>query len=141
MPALIPLPAPVSSSTSRATYSLARTDRVLVVTVVGEASNRPDCIGIYGILDDSIKISERDFRPEALAFDFSRLQYEWGDGMARLIASWGLPVAVVTSSINHPALSSLLSEELFVDPQDHLVSSLEDALTLLDKYLNASDGA
>ena len=122
------LPAPIPAKGVCASYSLARSAETLVVSVRGEASNRRECIGIYRILNEALMLLSRDFRPAALVFDFSELNYESGDDMAELLGTWGLPIAIVTSPQNEPALSSLLLEELFLEPPLPLFNSREAAI-------------
>src|SRR5712692_2252230 len=122
------LPPPVPAENVCATYSLAHCDGVVVLAVKGEASNRRECVGIYRILNEALMLISGKVRPSALVFDFSGLDYTWGDQMAELLGSWGLPVAVVTSPQNNGALSTLVSEELFGDPNQFLFGSLEAAI-------------
>ena len=133
---LEPLPAPIPAEGVRATYALARFADTLVVSVQGEASNSHECIGIYRILNEALMLASRVFRPSgpsALVFDFSELNYKWGDDMAELLGTWGLPIAIVTSPQNERALSTLLTDELFWEGPLPFFLSREAAIAAVQK--------
>jgi hypothetical protein len=122
------LPSPIDGQTPCAKYSIARAGDTLLVSLRGEASNRRDCIGIYSLLSAAIQLAIRDSIPSAIVFDLSAVTYEWGDGMASVIGSWGLPIAVVASAKNEAALHGLIESELFTRPEEILCRSLGIAL-------------
>jgi len=62
------------------------------------ASNNPDGQPIYRVLNEKLAASFKHNPPSALVFDFTQLEYKWGDQMAELLRSWGVPFMVVKSS-------------------------------------------
>lgn len=128
------LPAPVPAENVCATYSLAHCDGVVILSAQGEASNRRECHGIYRILNEALMLTLEKIRPSSLIFDFRELDYTWGDNMAKLLGSWDLPTAVVTSPQNYGALSTLISEELFGNPEEFLFSSLDAAIAAVQSH-------
>jgi hypothetical protein len=122
------LPLPLPAEGLCASYALSRIDKVLVVGLVGEASNRRECLGIYRLVEQAIMLTHEIFLPSSVVFDFTALRYESGDHMAQLIGNWGMPVAVVPSPGNEAPLRSLISSELQADPELWLFKSIESAV-------------
>jgi hypothetical protein len=77
--------------------------------------------------------------PFALIFDFSELEYVWGDMMANVLSAgedrWEdheMPMAIVVSDRCEPALRSLLLKEMGIKDLSLITNSLNEALTYVD---------
>ena len=77
--------------------------------------------------------------PFALIFDFSELEYVWGDMMTNVLSAGEdrgenheMPMAIVVSDRCEPALRSLLLKEMGLKDLSLIATSLSEALTYVD---------
>ena len=81
------------------------------------------------------------FSPIGVLLDLREMAYEWGDMMAQPLCGGhahyangrNLPLAVVISDVNRGGLTSLVTDELGLDPSSLLFESMEAALRHLDR--------
>jgi len=78
--------------------------------------------------------------PSALIFDFSELEYVWGDMMTNVLSAgddrWKnheMPMAIVVHDRCEPAIRSLLSDEMGMEDLSLMVNSLSEAVTYVDQ--------
>ena len=72
--------------------------------------------------------------PSAVLFDLRELEYEWGDLMAEVLdipACHRLPATAIISDLNKIGLTSLVSSELGMDPNEILFDSWDTAMERL----------
>jgi hypothetical protein len=92
---------------------------------------------------DAMKLAGiRLWVPRALIFDFTELCYEWGDEMDSLFrksaadpSNESLPKAAVVSAKNRAGLTSLLRQEMGIDPETVLFNSLDEAVAAVERLL------
>jgi hypothetical protein len=92
---------------------------------------------------DAMKLAGiRLWQPRAVIFDFTGLYYEWGDEMDSLFRKsaadpWGeaVPKAAVVSAENRAGLTSLLRQEMGIDPETVLFNSLEQAVAAVERLV------
>ena len=87
-----------------------------------------------------IKAALAAWVPQALIIDLRQMTYEWGDLIARAIDAGAgqyydapFPTAIVISDRNREGLTSLISQELFADPEKWLFDSLETAMQAVEE--------
>jgi hypothetical protein len=80
-------------------------------------------------------------RPAGVILDFRELEYSWGDEMGRTLSitdpSTGgqMPLVIVVSDLNRAGMTSLLRDELSLEPAEFLVSSEDEAYHLIEPQL------
>lgn len=115
--------------------------RVLIARFEGEyrigSRGAPDAHFIYGQTQAAVIM----WNPDALLFDFSDLDYRWGDEMDMLLGSpdcGDLPTAVLGGSKCLPAIATLLFGEKTVrqaTEHDGVFENLDEALLYLESKL------
>ena len=87
---------------------------------------------------------------DAVILDLTKLKYDWGDEMAGILfycsnhpiaTGEKIPVAVITSELNHEGLTSLVRDEMLESPDDWLFPDLNAAIASLTNRLASSRDA
>jgi hypothetical protein len=106
----------------------------LIVSFDGEAGNSHQHCGTFTFMTAMIAAGLAAWVPSALILDLTKLTYEWGDDMARVLAESGdLPTTVVISEVNREGLTSLVEAEMSAKASEWLFDSLLEALAGCDR--------
>lgn len=116
--------------------------RAVIATFRGEAAATHELIHFFSAMEKAIMELLESEQPTALILDLRELKYTWGDEMAQMlsvVSSWSggdFPIAIIISDLNREGLTSLVREELFLDPAEWLSNSVDEAVALLRSKLH-----
>lgn len=117
---------------------------VLVIKFIGKAANSREYHGTFSFMNAMIAAGVAAWSPFAVVLDLRQLSYEWGDEMSGTLTSaydgdsrYSPPTAVVVSDLNREGLTSLVIQEMFASPEDWLFDTVEDAITAVDRRVDA----
>ena len=139
-----PRPTPLRKDFFEGRCVNASTLKIAIATFRGEAAASHQLIHVFSAIEESATTLLESEQPAALILDFRELRYEWGDEMARTLGelSWRddreFAVAIITSNLNQAGLTSLLQDEMFLEPSDWLFDSELKALTKIQSKLSLS---
>jgi hypothetical protein len=127
---------------------------LLVVRLEGEANRQVD--GIYDLASAIVMAGLEAWQPWAAILDLRALSYAWGDRMQNVLDTpqrWHeplhplrrafggprvpdrFPLAVVVSDLNREGMTSLVRDEMRLDPTALLFESVDEAAAALDRAL------
>ena len=110
----------------------------LVVAFDGEAGNSHEHCGTFAYMEAMIAAGIAAWCPSAVVLDLTKLTYEWGDEMGRVLGTIPLPTTVLISARNREGLTSLVEAEMLDKASDWLFDSFAEALAGCDrKYIAA----
>jgi hypothetical protein len=132
---------------------------VLIAQFVGASGFGCACADTERQIRDAIFSAFEQARPAALVYDFQAFEYRWGDNLtetfdyhpdARIVDEdvvhpepylatiHSFPVVYAVSDLNRTGLTSLLRDEMDLDPSLYLFENLEEAVTTASARIPAS---
>lgn len=131
---------------------------VLIAQFTGASGFGCSCADTERQIRDVIFAAFEQTRPAALVYDFRAFEYRWGDNLTEtfyyhpdasivdedvvhpepyVATIDSFPVVYAVSDLNRTGLTSLLRDEMDIDPSLYLFESLEEALTIASERISA----
>jgi hypothetical protein len=129
---------------------------VLIAQFTGASGYGCSCADTERQIRDIIFAAFEQTRPAALVYDFRALEYRWGDNLTETFyyhpdASIvdddivhpepyvdtidSFPVVYAVSDLNRTGLTSLLRDEMDIDPSLYMFESIEEALAIASERI------
>ena len=159
-----PFPArkPVPVLSHSMTYLQCGEGVVLIARFTGASGFGCACADTERQIRDAVFTAFHQKRPDALVYDFQTMEYSWGDNLtetlyyhpdARIVDedivhrepleadSIHFPVVYAVSDLNRVGLTSLLRDEMDIDPSLYLFETMDEAVSAASRRIPISPAA